>query len=84
MVSSALVFSEMPFALAAHGSSLGGGGGCIGECEPPTLGVDEQGVIRVENGLVINSKSFNVNQFSQNIPTQLLETGKSNFVTENI
>ena len=44
--------------------------------EAPTLGVDDQGIMRVENGLTINSKSFDVQGYSQNLPTQVFETGK--------
>ena len=63
----------------AHGSGSSGGGGC-GECQPPTMGMDDQGFLRVENGLTINFKSFNVDEFSQKLPVQTFETGKSNSI----
>ena len=75
-MSSLFLFSGLTLAFAAHGSGSVGGGGCKGECEAPTLGVDDQGIMRVENGLTINSKPFDVQGYSQSLPTQVFETGK--------
>ena len=79
MVSSLFVFSGASVAFAAHGGGgvSGGGGSCAGECESPTLGLDDQGVKRVDNGLKINSNFFDVTGYSQKIPTQVFEIGKS-------
>lgn len=70
-------------AYASHGSS-GGGGGCSGDCKPPTLGLDERGVVRVEGGLTINSESFDVENYSQTIPTQTFKVGQKNTVSLKI
>ena len=60
---------------ASHGGgAVGGGGGCSGDCTPPTLGLDDQGVSFVSGGLTINSESFDVEQYSQTIPTQIFKT----------
>ncbi len=63
-----------PISYASHGGGSGGGGGgsCGGECIPPTLGVDRDGKVRVQDGLMINSMSFDVDLYSQNVPTQVL------------
>ena len=52
-----------------------GSGGCSGDCVPPTLGVDHEGTILVENGFSINNKSYNVEHFKQNVPTQTVSAG---------
>jgi len=65
-------------------SVYGGGGGtsgCSGDCTPPTMGVDEFGKIRVTNGLGINENYFDVDHYTQNLPTQILEVGKTNTIT---
>ena len=73
-----LVFSVgFPLAYAGHGGgSSGGGGGCGGPCIPPTLGVNSDGKVRVNGGLSINSMSFDVEYYSQYIPTQTFRTGE--------
>lgn len=48
---------------------------CKGDCTPPTLGVTDNGRRIVENGLVINNVPFNVDSFSQTIPTQVFSKG---------
>ena len=78
LLSLMFILPGIDVAFAAHGSS--GGSGCSGECEPPTLGTDDQGIVRVENGLKINSNTFNVQGYSQNIPTQIFETGEPNSI----
>ena len=61
--------------LADHGSS-GGGGGCSGDCTPPTLGRDDYGQVFVTNGLAINGDNFEVSHFKQDMLPQILETGE--------
>jgi hypothetical protein len=58
-------------AYAAHGSGSSGGGGC-GNCTPPTLGIDKDGIIRVNGGISINTIPFDVELYIQEIPTQVL------------
>lgn len=48
---------------------------CSGDCMAPTLGVTDNGRRVVENGFAINEESFNVESFSQEIPTQVFSTG---------
>ena len=55
-----------------HGS---GGGGCSGDCTPPTMGTDLNSNISIENGFTINQKSFDVDYYSQTIPTQEIPIG---------
>ncbi len=61
---------------ADHGSS-GGGGGCSGDCIPPTLGRDDYGQVFVTNGLEINGNPFDVSYFQQDMSPQILKTGES-------
>ena len=62
-------------AYASHGGSVGGGG--CGNCTPPTLGIDRDGKTRVNGGISINSIAFDVEQFSQNMPVQILKKGET-------
>ena len=48
---------------------------CSRDCTPPTLGVTDNGRRVIENGFMINDKSFNVESHSQSIPTQVFKTG---------
>lgn len=57
---------------ANHGSS-GSGGGCSGDCTPPTLGLGDNGRVYVENGISINGNEFAVSHFQQEIPSQILK-----------
>ena len=73
--------SGFPVTYASHGSgSSGGGGSCGSTCTPPTLGVDKDGKIRVEGGLTINSAVFDVELYSQTIPTQILNKDETTTV----
>ena len=65
-----LIFSTFDNAFASHGS---GGGGCSGDCSPPTLGADNAGRIFVEKGISINDNSFDVSYYQQELPTQTLK-----------
>ena len=58
---------------ADHGS--GGGGGCSGDCTPPTLGQDKYGQVFVTDGISINGDKFDVDYFQQDVETQILKTG---------
>jgi len=60
-------------AFADHGS---GGGGCSGDCTPPTLGEDNSGNAFVEDGFGINGVFFDVAGFQQNVPTQAIQLGQ--------
>ncbi len=62
-------------AYAAHGGSSSGGGGC-GNCTPPTLGIDKDGIVRVDGGISINSILFDVELHAQEIPVQILNQGE--------
>ena len=70
-------------AYADHGSG-GGGGGCSGDCTPPSLGIDNKGYLRVENGVGINYNYFNVETYSQDIPTQILKVNENNNISVKI
>jgi hypothetical protein len=48
---------------------------CSRDCEAPTLGVLDDGQRVVENGLTINSRSVNVEEHIQSIPTTTFNTG---------
>lgn len=83
---SLLVFMIIPLnegALADHGSGSSGGG-CSGDCAPPTLGEDNSGQDFVEKGFAINSKSFDVASFKQDIANQIVKTGEPIEVTLKI
>ena len=70
-----LISSNVGYVFADHGSG-GGGGGCSGDCLPPTLGQDSRGKILVDGGISVNGKPFQVDQFEQTLPTQILDVGK--------
>jgi len=61
-------------ALADHGSGSSGGG-CSGDCAPPTLGIDNSGQDFVEKGFAINKNSFDVASFKQDVKNQIVKTG---------
>ena len=72
-----IVFTSFNFAYGAHGGS----GGCSGDCIPPVLGIDQNGVLRVDKGIMINQEAFAVDGFSQTIPTQILTVGGNNTIS---
>ena len=77
--------SSSIYAHASHGGgTAGSGGGCSGDCTSPTLGLDEQGTSFVDEGLTINSESFDVEQYSQTIPTQIFKTNEKNIISLKI
>jgi len=70
-----LLFSiSVEDSFANHGS--GGGGGCSGDCTPPSMGIDERDRQVITDGFSIDDQSFDVSQFSQSIPTQIYPVGK--------
>lgn len=70
---------------ADHGSSGGGrGGGCSGDCIPPSMGLIENYVQGVSDGLIINDESFTVDHYTQQIPTQSAAIGQPLQITLNI
>ena len=73
---SILLIPSIGISFAEHGHSEGDGGGCKGDCVPPTLGVDTSGKVFVESGFTINGKSYDVENFEQAIPTQMIKTGE--------
>lgn len=69
--------------LADHGSGSSGGG-CSGDCSPPTLGIDNAGQDYVEQGFALNKNSFDVADFKQEITNQIVTTGDPIEVTLKI
>jgi len=61
---------------AAYSDHGGGGGGCSGDCTPPTLGADRSGKYFVSNGFGINGFFVDVEHFEQDVPTQTAVVGK--------
>jgi len=57
-----------------HGS--GGGGGCSGDCIPPTMGFNENDRLAISGGFTINGESYDVDFFQQSIPTQVSQVGE--------
>jgi len=53
-----------------------GSGTCVNSCTPPTLGVDKRGRQLVDDGFTINGQSFDVDYFSQKIPTQTFKVNE--------
>lgn len=78
-----LIIPNSGIVLGDHGSG-GGGGGCSGDCTPPTLGIDNAGKQHVKKGFSINDVSFDVSHFKQEIPTQIIKTGKPVTITLQI
>ena len=56
----------------------GGGSGCNGDCEEPTLGVDSTGKRFVGNGFTYNGKSVDVERFFTPYPLITADVGKLN------
>jgi len=70
-------------AYASHGGSASGGGGC-GNCIPPTLGIDKDGITRINGGISINSITFDLDLYSQKIPVQILNQGEKTSIVLKI
>ena len=52
-----------------------GGGGCGGDCTPPTLGVNEMGLRQVTNGFGINGNSINSELYYSHYPLYTAKIG---------
>ena len=77
-----LVVTTTDKVFADHGS--GGGGGCSGDCTPPTLGQDNTGRVYVKDGLTINGNGFDVSSFQQNLPAQTFKVNEPTKITLKI
>jgi len=74
---SILLIPSIGISFASHGEDeSSSGGGCSGDCTPPTLGQDSSGVVFVEGGFTINGKTYDVEHFEQTIPTQTVKTNE--------
>lgn len=58
--------------------NTGGGDGCVGDCEEPTLGLDQNGVRLVENGFTYNGKPVDVERFFTPYPLITVKVGAQN------
>jgi hypothetical protein len=56
----------------------GGGSGCVGDCTPPTLGVDEDTRRLVTDGFSYNGNPVDVEQYYTPYPLITVQTGKQN------
>ena len=65
---------------ADHGGG-GTGGGCNGDCTPPTLGTDNAGRQIVSGGFAINESVFDVTHYKQDIQTQIVKSGEPLTIT---
>ncbi|WP_148702614.1 hypothetical protein [Nitrosopumilus piranensis] len=72
-----LLIPSIGMSFASHGDDeSSSGGGCDGDCTHPTLGKDSSGIVFVEGGFTINGKTYDVENFEQTIPTQIIKTGE--------
>jgi len=65
-------------------SSDGGGSGCRGDCEPPTLGVDREQKRIVSNGFSYNGNEVDVEHYYTPYPLITVNTGVQNTATFKI
>ncbi len=72
-----LVSVPASYVFADHGS----GGGCSGDCTPPTLGEDNSGRVFVDDGFGLNGQFFDVSGFQQDLTSQDIEIGRPVDVT---
>jgi len=56
----------------------GGGGGCTGDCNEPTLGVRNDGTRMVDGGFTYNGKSIDVERYFTPYPLITVQVGKQN------
>ncbi len=61
-----------------NGGSKKRNGGCSGDCEPPTLGLDSKYKRIVDNGFTYNGKSINVERFFTPYPLITANIGELN------
>ena len=57
-------------------NSFGENAGCRRDCEAPTFGQLNDGKKMIQNGLIINDKSFDVTEYDQAIPTMTFAAGQ--------
>lgn len=57
-------------------SSFAENAGCRRDCEAPTFGKLDDGKKMVQNGLVINDKSYDVTEYDQAVPTMTVAAGQ--------
>jgi len=62
----------------------GGSGSCLGDCSPPTLGIDEKYSRIVENGFTYNGDTINVERFFTPYPLITVDVGKQNYAVFKI
>jgi hypothetical protein len=71
-------------AIAAVSSSASSGNGCIGDCTPPTLGVDDTYRRMVDSGFSYNGHPVDVELFYTHYPLVTANVGKENAVALKI
>jgi len=64
--------------VAAVDDPITGGGGCKGDCTPPTLGVDKRGTRLVSNGFTYNEHAVDVERFFTPYPLITANIGEEN------
>jgi len=72
---SAIAILSSPTLSVAQNSS---GGGCSGDCTPPTLGLDSSGRRMISNGFSYNGKSVNAESYYTAFPLVLVNVGEEN------
>jgi len=82
-VSTSEIYADTPDTLTGDfglfvAASAGGGSGCDGECEEPTLGVNSDGRRLVENGFTYNGKQIDVERFFTSYPLIKVNVGMQN------
>ncbi|MBS3923567.1 MAG: hypothetical protein KGZ37_10550 [Nitrosarchaeum sp.] len=75
---SAAVTLTGDFGLFVAASTTNNGGGCSGDCEEPTLGVDNLGARLVDNGFTYNGQSIDVERYFTPYPLVTVQTGEQN------
>jgi hypothetical protein len=66
------------FGLFVAAATNNGGGGCTGDCEEPTLGVNNDGRRLVDDGFTYNDKSIDVERYFTPYPLVTVQVGKQN------
>ncbi len=66
------------FSVSSSEGSDGGGDGCRGDCQPPTLGVDSEGKRIVTGGFSYNGHSTDVQYYYTPYPLITVTTGDNN------
>ena len=71
-----LLIPNIGISFADHDHDDSGGGGCGGDCVPPTLGIGSEGNLLIENGFTLNGKSYQVELSEQTVPTQFIRANE--------